>query len=214
LGCKWQILSNPDRIKLLTAVEQKPLQETEATLLLRQGEEQGLRYFYQQYDTALQYFALRIIGDNGAAEDIVADCFIKLWENRATLHQPSSVNPYLYRMVRNASIDFLRRKKREAAYRKEIIYRNEVSEEALLFLEIETQTHHLMYQAIENLPNRMGLVFRMFYFQRKSLRQIADELQVSIETVSKQKSQALLRLRKTLTFFIWIAGSFLSLLAK
>jgi RNA polymerase sigma-70 factor (ECF subfamily) len=114
------------------------------------------------------------------------------------------VKAYLYRLVRNAAIDYLRRKKRERAHQKEVVYLNEISEESIIAFEIEAKTHHNIYEAIEKLPPRMGRVFRMFYFQRKSLPQIATELQLSVNTVRNQKTQALLFLRKSLTTVILV----------
>jgi RNA polymerase sigma-70 factor (family 1) len=179
------------------AVEQKPLTDAEATTLLRAGKEEGLKYFFSQYDTALTYFALRITGDEAAAEDIATDAFVKLWENCHKLPPASTVKAYLYRMVRNASVDWLRRRKVERSHQKELIYLNEIAEQSVYAIEIDTKTHHAVFQAIEYLPPRMGQVFRMFYFQRKSLPQIAAELKLSVNTVRNQKMQALMFLRKT-----------------
>ena len=81
---------------------------------------------------------------------------------------------------------------------------NEVSEEMVTAFEIETQTHHNLYSAVESLPPRCGQVFRMFYLQRKSLPQIARELQLSVNTVRNQKTQALLHLRRSLTRIFWL----------
>jgi RNA polymerase sigma-70 factor (ECF subfamily) len=178
-------------------VEQKPLTDAEATTLLRAGKEEGLKYFFSQYDTALAYFALRITGDEAAAEDIATDAFVKLWENCHKLPPASTVKAYLYRMVRNASVDWLRRRKVERSHQKELIYLNEIAEQSVYAIEIDTKTHHAVFQAIEYLPPRMGQVFRMFYFQRKSLPQIAAELKLSVNTVRNQKMQALMFLRKT-----------------
>jgi RNA polymerase sigma-70 factor (ECF subfamily) len=178
-------------------VEQKPLTDAEATTLLRAGKEEGLKYFFSQYDTALTYFALRITGDEAAAEDIATDAFVKLWENCHKLPPASTVKAYLYRMVRNASVDWLRRRKVERSHQKELIYLNEIAEQSVYAIEIDTKTHHAVFQAIEYLPPRMGQVFRMFYFQRKSLPQIAAELKLSVNTVRNQKMQALMFLRKT-----------------
>ena len=185
-------------------MEQRPLTDAEATTLLRAGKEEGLKYFFSQYDTALTWFALRITGDEATAEDMVAEAFVKLWKHATEITPSPSVKAYLYRLVRNASIDYLRHKKRERAHQKEVVYLNEISEESLTAMEIEAKTHHNVYQAIEQLPPRMGQVFRMFYFQRKSLPQIATELQLSVNTVRNQKTQALLFLRKSVTVVVLV----------
>jgi RNA polymerase sigma-70 factor (family 1) len=196
-------------LRKLPNMEQRPLTDAQATTLLRAGREEGLKHFFHQYDTALSYFALRMIEDEAAAEDIVADAFVKLWERCTQIAPHSSIKAYLYSMVRNASIDYLRRKKREKLHLKEVVYLQPISEPDLYALEIEAKIHHNLYEAIKDLPPRMGQVFRMFYFQRKPLAQIAAELQVSVNTVRNQKTQALLFLRKSVMVVAFVLFSFL-----
>lgn len=50
-------------------------------------------------------YALHYLGnDLNSAEDVVEDCFVKLWE-----HEPKNQEAYLYASVRNACIDILRK---------------------------------------------------------------------------------------------------------
>ena len=170
--------------------------EEQAFFSLRQGEEKGLSYYYRQYDTALVYFALRVTGDEAAAEDIVSEAFVKFWGTRETLSHPKAVKPYLYQVVRNAAIDFVRRRKRESLHLQQVAHLQETAEEETTSFEISAETHRLIYASIESLPPRCGTVFRMFYLERKTLPQIAAELGLSVNTVRNQKMQALTILRK------------------
>ena len=135
--------------------------------------------------------------DTAAAEDIVSESFIKLWQKREELLHPGAVKTYLYQVVRNASIDFVRSKKREAGHLRNVIGLHPVAETDVASFEISAETHRLLYQSINTLPPRCGLVFRKFYLERKTLPQIAEELQLSVNTVRNQKAQALSILRKS-----------------
>lgn len=177
-------------------MSQKQITEEEAYTALHQGLEKGLKYFYATHDTPLIYFSLRITKDEGAAEDIAAEAFVKLWQARETFTHPKAVKAFLYQVVRNRSIDFIRTKKREASHLQNLVQLYPASEGELNSFEVSAETHRLIYASIKNLPARCGAVFRKFYLERKTLPQIAEEMGVSVNTVRNQKVQALTILRK------------------
>src|SRR5690242_10416824 len=76
------------------------------------GKEQTFDYCFRQYFTALCFFTQSIIHNEEDAKDIVQDCFIKLWDDDSALSQKTeSVKSFLYTMVRNRCIDYVRKKK-------------------------------------------------------------------------------------------------------
>ena len=172
--------------------------EAEAAASLVQGEEAGLNFFFELYYTPLTWFALKLTDDEGAAEDVVTEAFLKLWNHRHELKSPAYIKAYLYRVVRNACIDFLRSRKRKAVHEKQAAYLGDISESTVLARLIETEFHHQIFLSLQNLPPRMGKVFRMFYLQGKTYQEIADELKISIHTVRNQKVRALELLREHL----------------
>jgi len=98
--------------------------EEEAFIALQTGDERGLDYYFNSYNTPLVYFALRLTGNEGTAEDIAAESFVKLWQHRADLTHAGSVKSYLYKTVRHAAIDFLRHQRRKRAHQQEVVYLN------------------------------------------------------------------------------------------
>lgn len=182
------------------------LTEEEAFIALQGGLEKGLKYFYAAYDTALIYFSLHVTKDEGAAEDIAAEAFIKLWEARETITHPKAVKAFLYQVVRNGSIDFVRTKKREASHLQNLVELYPANEVELNSFEVSAETHRLIYASIKNLPARCGAVFRKFYLERKTLPQIAEEMGVSVNTVRNQKVQALAILRKAFPALLLLLG--------
>jgi RNA polymerase sigma-70 factor (family 1) len=178
-------------------LRQKIQTEEEAFGFFRQGLEKGLNYYFATYDSALLYFSSRITQDEAAAEDIVSEAFVKLWQYRESILHSKAVKAYLYQVVRNASVDYLRCKKREQRHLQNIVHLQLVLETDLVAFEISAETHRLIHSSIENLPPRCGLVFRKYYIEQKTLPQIAAELGVSPNTVRNQKAQALAILRKS-----------------
>lgn len=57
-------------------------------------------------------YSVNYVKNKIAAEEIVGDCFMKLWEKRNELGHIDNLKSYLYTMVRNASIDYLEKRKK------------------------------------------------------------------------------------------------------
>lgn len=180
--------------------------EAAAAAALVAGNEAGLNFFFELYYTPLIFFSLRLTADQSAAEDIVTEAFLKLWNNREEIKNLGYIKPYLYRVVHNAAIDFLRRQKTRSAGEKELQYLSPLFEGTVLARLIETEFHHQVYLSLKSLPPRMGAVFRMFYLQGKTCQQIAKELKVSVHTVRNQRKRALALLRQDLLLLLVLIG--------
>src|ERR1700759_2439708 len=88
----------------------KSLQKTKARVISI-GEEETFDYFFRQYFAALSFFAQSIIRNQEDAKDIVQDCFLKLWEIDTVEEKVEATKSFLYTMVRNRCIDYVRRRK-------------------------------------------------------------------------------------------------------
>src|ERR671923_614422 len=73
------------------------------------GDVEALARLYDSYGALAYSVALRVLGDPGRAEDVVQDCFLKLWNNAERFDaRRGSLRPWLITAVRNRSIDYLR----------------------------------------------------------------------------------------------------------
>jgi RNA polymerase sigma-70 factor (ECF subfamily) len=99
-------------------------------------------------------------------------------------------------MVRNASIDFLREEK-SRNHRSEVFYLEQHNNEATVLQKmVEAETYHQLYSAINHLPPRCRQIFELFYFHDKAIKEIAEELGISVNTVKTQKQRAVQMLRE------------------
>jgi len=172
--------------------------EQEAAIALLEGDAKALEYFFELYLTPLTYFGYKLTDDEAAAEDIAAESFVKLWYNCENLLNTSSIKAYLYKTVRNASIDHLRKKQSEKNRQSLLVPLQPVSEETTTTRIIETETYHQLYLLLETLPPKTGRVFKMFYLEGKSYREISEELSVSINTIKKQRIKAVQLIKQKL----------------
>lgn len=133
-------------------------------------------------------YALHYLGDVEAAEDVVQECFMKLWEK---LEQGTAVDnrrAYLYMAVRNRCLDDLKKKGLPTESLKPndtygIIDDDDAQERA--------QTEARMWTALDSLPPKCREVFILSKRDGLKYEEIAEELGLSVNTVRNQISKAL-----------------------
>jgi RNA polymerase sigma-70 factor (family 1) len=177
---------------------------------LIRGREEGIDFLFQQYYTQLCYFAGTLLNDDFLAQEITSDAFTKLWQSRQTLATEGSIKAWLYSTVRNASIDHLRKVKRLRLSESGLQSATTI-EQSVLHTIIQTETIDHIVQNIGKLPPQCRRIFRLFYLHGKSYNEIAQELNLSPQTVRNQKQRAAKLLRKMILplFFLLNLYSFL-----
>jgi RNA polymerase sigma-70 factor (ECF subfamily) len=167
----------------------------DALQALISGREEGLRFFFQQYYTQLCYFANTLLNDECLAQEVASDAFTKLWQSRQSLAIEGSIKAWLYSAVRNVCIDHLRKVKRLRVSQSGLQSADTI-EQSVLHTIIQTETDDQIVRTIGKLPPQCRRIFRMFYLHGKSYTEIAQELNLSPQTVRNQKQRAAKLLRK------------------
>jgi len=81
---------------------------------IRSGDEQAMAQLYERYSPIVYSVALRVLGDTGAAEDILQEVFMQLWRSPDTFDaNRGSLPGWLAVITRNRAIDSLRRRRPE-----------------------------------------------------------------------------------------------------
>ena len=164
----------------------------------QKGEERGFKHYFNELYTPLQYFATNILLDEDLAEDIVEDCFIKLWYNREKIESPLAIKSYLYTSVRNACMDVKRREKVLQAHKSHVMNAPEEVEQPIVHQIIRAETIREIHRAIELLPPKMKEVFKMIFVEGKNYQEVAAILGITVEGVRSQKSKAIALLQQKL----------------
>jgi RNA polymerase sigma-70 factor (family 1) len=177
---------------------------------LIRGREEGIEFFFQEYYTQLCYFAGTLLNDDCLAQEVTSDAFTKLWQTRQSLATEGSIKAWLYSTVRNASIDHLRKVKRLRVSESGLQSATTI-EQSVLHTIIESETIDHIIETIGKLPPQCRRIFRLFYLHGKSYNEIAQELNLSPQTVRNQKQRAAKLLRKMILplFFLLSLYSFL-----
>jgi RNA polymerase sigma factor (sigma-70 family) len=149
-----------------------------AKRILRQSED--LIASFLEHRPRLIQLAARILGCRCLAEDIVQDTMLKLFEGgiEEDVHSPAA---YLFRMVRNLSIDCARRRAKERSIAEleaegtQLVSPCPCPEATMA----RCQALHLVVAALAELPERTSDAFRMHRIDGVSQRDIASQMQVS-----------------------------------
>jgi RNA polymerase sigma-70 factor (family 1) len=161
----------------------------------RAGMESSLAYFFKEHHRSLCFFASKIVNDPFQAEDIVADCFIKLWNRRDTFETPENIKAFLYIACRNNCLNYLRDLKRRT-YAQELYFQQlDLQSDEILYNIIDTEVVDILAREIEELPDKCKKVFKLIYLEGKNTDEIAAALNLNVQTVRNHKTRAIELLR-------------------
>ena len=79
---------------------------------LKSGEENAFKEFFMEYHDILVLFATHILKNVDAAEDVVQECFMNIWENSLFNRLSNGLDKYMFQLVKNAALNDLRGSKR------------------------------------------------------------------------------------------------------
>lgn len=161
---------------------------------------------YHKYSDRLYNFAFRFVSDERAAEDIVHEAYITLWE-KFEGKDGDTWQALLFRLVRNRSIDTLRHQSALKVVRMTESFK-EIHDEGLYHLDLavsDSDKRTIYDELISNireimdkLPDRCREVFSMSRFQNLKNKEIASTLGISEKAVEKHIHKALTVFRKEL----------------
>ncbi|MFB0516512.1 MAG: RNA polymerase sigma-70 factor [Candidatus Neomarinimicrobiota bacterium] len=152
---------------------------------------------FDTYADALLDFAFGYVADTQACEDIVQEVFVRIWRGRANLNPKLSLKADLYKSVRNQALKVIRHAKVERTAEgdlQSLHYATSTPEDELYWAELTV----LLNRTIRQLPERCRTIFLMSRVDGLTYQEIADVLDISINTVKTQLSRAFTALRRNL----------------
>jgi RNA polymerase sigma-70 factor (family 1) len=174
-------------------------------LAFRGGDEdavqEAFREVYDRMVRPLTYFVENIIFSPTDAEDIVANAFTKLYNARSGMRSMDHIKRWLYVIVRNESIDYLRLRSRQRESHSEVAYLGAETDDHHESERVKSAVFQGILNEIEKLPRQRKAILRLYFFEQKSTAEIASQLGLNCQTVLNHKAKALESLRKSGTKF-------------
>ena len=178
---------------------QKATREELLISQIQNDDREALREIFLNYYSVLTRFAYYYVNSHAIAEDIVQDVFAHIWEQRRNWAPERSLRVFLYMVVKNRCLDFLKHKKEEDKYNQE--WENQRDSEPSFSDSVsekqrEEQLHRVIKQAVETLPDRAKMIYKLNRQDGLTYSEIAELLEVSQKTVENQMARSLKKLRE------------------
>ncbi|MEJ2882714.1 RNA polymerase sigma factor [Pedobacter sp. GR22-6] len=180
------------------------LSDFELTDLLRKDDASAFTVIYNRHFDALYLHAYKRLQDRDEAQDVIHELFAQLWNKRKDFHVRSSLSAYLATAVRNKILDVISHQEVESKYVSSLQGFLDEGHCITDHRVRERQMQELIEQGIADLPPKMREVFELSRKHQLSHKQIAEQLNLSEQTVRKQVNNALKILRVKLGLMLFV----------
>ncbi len=170
--------------------------EMERVVQLQAGDEDAFAALYDDYAGLIFGIILRIVPDKAEAENLLQDCFVKVWQNIASFDpEKGRLATWLINIARNTAVDFTRSK----YYSQKTVNQNL---EKIVYAESPPFSSPIPVEVLglRQLVKKLSPVFRevieWMYFEGYTQQEIADRFNIPLGTVKTRSRQALKELKK------------------
>ena len=164
---------------------------------LKKGDIKAFDEVYYKYTKKLFVFSLRFLKDRQEVEDLIQKVFTTIWERREHLNPDKSFEGYLFKIARNEIYDILKLRIIREHYCNYIL---SDPESDLDDLEKKKMIERV-FELVDNLPEKRAKIFRMSKEEGLTYKEIAEQLNISENTVDTQIRHSLNYLRKEMLKF-------------
>lgn len=152
---------------------------------IRSGNVNAYAALVTKYKSMIFTLAVRMVGNREDAEEVAQDTFVKAYKALNTFKGTSKFSTWLYRIVYNTSLDYIKKNKR-------IILSDHIDEineadigsmqNALTYIEAK-EKKQMIEKALLQLPEEERVLLTLFYFEELSLKEISEIVKISYDNV-------------------------------
>ena len=176
---------------------------------VNKGSEQAFAELYKAYYAYLNAVAIYYLQDKEVAQEVVDDVFLNVWEKRENLIFP--IHYYLVRSVQNGCLNYIRSQRALQTaldgHRDEVLFflEEHILSTSTPLEDVELkETEAEIRRVVDNLPIKMRAVFEAYFYDGKSAEEIAEEMNLSVNTIRVQIKNALDKLKQSLKHLLFI----------
>ena len=179
--------------------------DAEIELLRRvaQGDRRGVEELYDRFSGVLFSTAYRVLNSQEAAEDVLQDVFVQIWE-KAPLYDPTRGKPMTWAitLTRNKAIDRLRSAQRRSRLQDELLQESQTAEQfddrSSFDAASTSDTNKLVHGAIQKLSKDQREAIELAFFSSLTQLEIAERLKLPLGTIKARIRRGMMRLRDLL----------------
>lgn len=164
-------------------------------------DETAYRQLFYLFYKPLLHFTGSFVSSREVSEEIVSDVFIKIWQNRKHVDEIRNLKIYLYVSAKNNTLRYLQSQQKLSPIgldelEVELQNNSQDPEEMMITAEMMTK----MERAIDSLPPRCKMVYKLVREDRLRYKEIGQILDISIKTIDNQLAIALRKIAEAIQF--------------
>lgn len=163
----------------------------------RLDDQRALQGVYVQSYPVVRGYVLKNNGSEAEAKDLFQEAMVTAWANerKGTFEakDEKAIGAYVFTIAKRKWLDKLRSKTYRSTLR---IVKEEVEDTLVEDSPADTDELDYLQQLYQQLDEKCQVMLKKFYFQKMSMREIADDLSVGEESVRTMKYRCVMKLRK------------------
>lgn len=169
------------------------------TKIALHNDAQAYKQLFFKFYNPLVKFAAGFVESRESAEEVVSDVFIKVWDKRSTLNTIENLRVYLYVSTKNTALNYIAKQRKLETVRLEDVKIDLPStilnpEQLMITAEMVRRIDN----AINSLPPRCKLVFKLVKEDGLPYKEVADILGISVKTIDNQLAIALKKIAQAI----------------
>lgn len=167
------------------------------------GDYKAFTLIYDRYAKSLFSYSLQYTKRVEDAEEIVQDVFVRLWRQRERVRQEDTLRSLLFIMAKNMLINAYRIRVNQPSYEDYLNYVDKLTTEDTRNRVDYSDFLKTFHKVLRTLPPTQRKAIMLSRIQQLSIKEIAEHLSLSEQTIKNQLSLGLKRLRTELDKLIW-----------
>lgn len=167
--------------------------------LCKKDDIRAFKIFFEGFYPSICVFARKYLKDAAIAEDLSQEAFIEFWKQREKFTDLKAIKGFIYTVTRNKCLNHIKLRNIQTNILKEEIFSEDYFYESIL----EEETYRIVHQAINKLAPQSRKIVWLSMEGNKN-QEIADHLNISINTVKTLKKNAYKELRNHLKDHIFV----------
>lgn len=177
-----------------------PIADKELVKALKNGNQLAFDTLYNMYKDRIILFATKFIKSREIAEDTYHDVFTQIWINKESLDESKSFSSFLYILVKNRLLDEIRKQLQDKKFRESLSSDTTLND--TLDGVLSEDFDKLYKESLNKLTHQQRIIFSMSRDEYKTYKEIAEHLNISINTVKSHLSQATNSIRSFIAKYI------------
>lgn len=166
--------------------------------LLKLNKEKAFQLVFDIYWHPIYKQAYKKVQCDDLAKDLVQDVFICLWDKIDVLDTEKSVLAYCYAILRNKTLKLYEKNKVQLRYAISVAGNDALADQHSQNILLEKELIAIINEEIERMPPRMREIYILKKEDDLSIKEIAEDLSISEQTIKNQLQMAYQRLRDRL----------------